>query len=93
MSTSAITSLAAAATPPATTSPAAGSPLNSLANQNIFLRLLVSQLQHQDPENPADPTQFVTQLAQFSELSNTTQMAADIAAIKAELAAKQTPTS
>jgi flagellar basal-body rod modification protein FlgD len=65
-------------------------PANELANQNVFLQLLVAQLRHQDPENPADGTQFVTQLAQFSELSNTTQMAADIAAIRAALAAQAT---
>ncbi len=72
------------------TTHAATSSVNELANQNVFLQLLVAQLQHQDPENPADGTQFVTQLAQFSELSNTTQMASDIAAIKAQLAANQT---
>ncbi len=63
----------------------ASAPLNQLANQNVFLQLLIAQLKHQDPENPADGTQFVTQLAQFSELSNTTKMATDIAAIKAAL--------
>ena len=86
-----INSMAAAATPTTPTTPAA----SSLASQNVFLQLLVAQLRHQDPENPADGTQFVTQLAQFSELSNSTQMAADIATIKTELAAKPatTPTS
>jgi flagellar basal-body rod modification protein FlgD len=34
----------------------------------VFLQLLVSQLQNQDPLNPTDSTTFVTQLAQFSEL-------------------------
>jgi flagellar basal-body rod modification protein FlgD len=33
-----------------------------------FLQLLVAQLQNQDPLNPMDGTQFVSQLAQFSEL-------------------------
>jgi flagellar basal-body rod modification protein FlgD len=33
-----------------------------------FLKLLVTQLQNQDPMNPADSTQFVSQLAQFSSL-------------------------
>jgi len=60
-----------------------------LANQNVFLQLLVAQLRYQDPQNPADGTQFITQLAQFSELSNTTQMAADIAAIKTVLTTPQ----
>ncbi len=33
-----------------------------------FLTLLVAQLQNQDPLNPADATEFTSQLAQFSEL-------------------------
>lgn len=36
--------------------------------KDAFLRLLVSQLQHQDPLNPADSTEFTAQLAQFSSL-------------------------
>src|SRR5579862_9387344 len=41
---------------------------------NMFLQLLVAQLQNKDPLNPMDPTQFVGQLAQFSELSEVTQI-------------------
>jgi flagellar basal-body rod modification protein FlgD len=33
-----------------------------------FLRLLVTQLQHQDPLNPLDQNQFLAQTAQFSQL-------------------------
>lgn len=33
-----------------------------------FLKLLVAQLQSQDPLNPQDPTQFTAQLAQYSSL-------------------------
>jgi flagellar hook assembly protein FlgD len=33
-----------------------------------FLNLLVTQLQHQDPLNPAESTEFTAQLAQFSSL-------------------------
>ncbi|HEV2398285.1 MAG TPA: flagellar hook capping FlgD N-terminal domain-containing protein [Candidatus Sulfotelmatobacter sp.] len=41
---------------------------------NMFLQLLVAQLQNQSPLNPMDPTQFVGQLAQFSELSEVTNI-------------------
>jgi len=41
---------------------------------NMFLQLLVAQLQNQSPLNPMDPTQFVSQLAQFSELSEVTSI-------------------
>lgn len=33
-----------------------------------FLKLLVTQLQNQDPLNPSDPTEFTAQLATFSSL-------------------------
>lgn len=33
-----------------------------------FLKLLVTQLQNQDPMNPSDPTEFTAQLATFSSL-------------------------
>ena len=33
-----------------------------------FLQLLVAQIKGQDPMNPMDGTQFVTQLAQFTSL-------------------------
>lgn len=37
-----------------------------------FLKLLVAQLQNQDPLNPADPTEFTAQLAQFGQLEQLT---------------------
>jgi flagellar basal-body rod modification protein FlgD len=36
--------------------------------KDAFLTLLIAQLQHQDPLNPADSTEFTAQLAQFSSL-------------------------
>lgn len=40
-------------------------------NKDLFLQLLVAQMTNQDPFNPQDPTQYVTQLAQFSMLEQT----------------------
>ena len=37
-------------------------------DKNMFLQLLVAQLQNQDPMNPSDGTAFVGQLAQFQQL-------------------------
>lgn len=37
-------------------------------NKDLFLKLLVAQMSNQDPLNPQDPTQYITQLAQFSTL-------------------------
>ncbi|MGL5331055.1 MAG: flagellar hook assembly protein FlgD [Peptostreptococcaceae bacterium] len=42
-------------------------------NQGIFLKMLVAQMTNQDPFNPQDPTQYVTQLAQFTMLDQTMQ--------------------
>ncbi len=39
-----------------------------LANKEVFLKLLVAQVQNQNPMNPVDGLQFVTQLTQFTEL-------------------------
>jgi flagellar basal-body rod modification protein FlgD len=39
-----------------------------LGNEQTFLQLLVAQLQYQDPTQPVSGTEFVTQLAQFSDL-------------------------
>ena len=37
-------------------------------NKDIFLQMLAGQMTNQDPFNPQDPTQYITQLAQFSTL-------------------------
>jgi len=54
-------------------------------DKNMFLELLVAQLKNQDPLNPADGTQFVTQLAQFQQLEQTLNTGEDVAAIRADL--------
>lgn len=41
--------------------------LNSV-NASTFLQLLVSELQNQNPDDPADPTEFLTQTADFEEV-------------------------
>jgi len=44
----------------------------SALGSDVFLRLLVTQLQSQDPTNPTQNEDFVAQLAQFSTLEQTT---------------------
>jgi flagellar basal-body rod modification protein FlgD len=55
------------------------------ATENMFLQLLVAQLQNQDPSNPADSTQFVTQLAQFQTMEQSMNQGTDITAIRQDL--------
>jgi flagellar basal-body rod modification protein FlgD len=41
---------------------------STAVDKDQFLQLLVAQLKHQDPMNPVDNQQFLTQLATFSSL-------------------------
>jgi flagellar basal-body rod modification protein FlgD len=43
-----------------------------------FLRLLVTQLQHQDPLNPMEDKDFMGQMAQFSSLEQMTNVSASL---------------
>jgi flagellar basal-body rod modification protein FlgD len=42
--------------------------------QDTFLKLLVTQLQNQDPTHPQDNAAFITQLATFSQLEQLTKI-------------------
>jgi flagellar basal-body rod modification protein FlgD len=43
-------------------------------DKNAFLKILTAQLKYQDPSNPADSTQFVSQMAQFTSLEQMTNL-------------------
>lgn len=48
--------------------------VQSSLGQEEFLKILLSQLQYQDPLKPLDNQQFLAQLAQFSTLAQTSQL-------------------
>jgi flagellar basal-body rod modification protein FlgD len=50
-------------------------PTNNSLGENDFLKLMMDQLQNQDPLNPADPTQYLSELAQFSSLEQQNSIA------------------
>ncbi|HDM8133933.1 TPA: flagellar hook assembly protein FlgD [Vibrio harveyi] len=51
------------------------SDMNSASSlQNEFISLMVAQIQNQDPLNPLDGTEYVGQLAQFSQVQSTENM-------------------
>jgi len=54
-----------------------------------FLQLMTTQLQNQDPTQPLDPSQFVSQLAQLSEVSSIEGMQTSIASLVSSLSASQ----
>jgi flagellar basal-body rod modification protein FlgD len=59
-------------------------PTAALGNENTFLQLLVAQLKNQDPSQPQDGTQFVSQLAQFSDLEQNIGMKSDLDSINSK---------
>lgn len=70
------TPLSSGSTTPSATSTTSAN--GAAPTENMFLQLLVAQLKNQDPSNPTDSTQFVTQLAQFSELEQVMGIRTDI---------------
>ncbi|MES2933116.1 MAG: flagellar hook capping FlgD N-terminal domain-containing protein [Pseudomonadota bacterium] len=58
-------------------------------NQQDFLKILLSQLNAQNPLKPMDNTAFVAQLAQFSQLAQTQEMSSSIKQLLAVQTATQ----
>ncbi|WP_147455948.1 flagellar hook assembly protein FlgD [Nocardioides mangrovicus] len=51
-----------------TSSTGASTTTSSSTDKNMFLQLLVAQMKYQDPMNPTDSSQFLSQSAQFTSL-------------------------
>lgn len=66
---------------PGGTSSAAELPKRTELGKDAFLRLLTTQLVHQDPTAPQDNGQMIAQLAQFSTLEQLTQIQKTLDAI------------
>jgi len=81
MQTTAIGAAIGAAT--GATATTQSSSANDIGSKDVFLKLLVAQLQYQDPLKPQDPTQMTAQLSRFNMVEqqiNTNQLLTDIAA-------------
>ena len=51
-----------------TATSSSGSATKTSADKDMFLQLLVAQMKYQDPMNPTDSSQFLSQSAQFTAL-------------------------
>lgn len=58
-----------------TSTAASGPPGVKSLGQDAFLKLLVTQLRHQDPTKPLADSEFIAQLATFSSLEQLTSIA------------------
>jgi len=54
-----------------------------------FLKILLTQLTHQDPTSPLEDKEFVAQMAQFSTLEQMTNMSAELAKVLGVMARSQ----
>jgi flagellar basal-body rod modification protein FlgD len=62
-------------TSPVTQTNASSASTNPVQSTNdMFMQLLTTQLQHQDPLSPVDPNQLTTELVQFNMLDQLTQI-------------------
>lgn len=62
----------------------------NLANENVFLQLLVAQIKNQNPLEPQDSSAFMGQLAQFSQLEQLTQINDQLTQLNATATATST---
>jgi flagellar basal-body rod modification protein FlgD len=71
-----------------TMGPNAGSSAADL--QQTFLKLLVTQLQNQDPTAPMDSSQMTSQLAQIDTVSGIAQLNSTLTSLSSQLSASET---
>ena len=69
----------------ASSSTAASSSSSSLATEQTFLQLLVAQLANQDPLQPTQGTDFVTQLAQFAQVEQSENQTSALQSMSSQL--------
>ena len=79
MTISALSALTGSGT---TTTSATGTTATNTMGKDAFLKLLITQLQNQDPLNPTDSTQFTAQLAQFSSLEQLSNINENLSTLK-----------
>jgi flagellar basal-body rod modification protein FlgD len=74
---------------------AASSTSNAAPNvdYNAFLQLLVQEMKNQDPTSPSDPTQYLSQIASFSNVEQSVQSNNKLATLLTSSALTQAETA
>jgi flagellar basal-body rod modification protein FlgD len=65
------------------------SPLANAVDQNTFLQLLIAQMKNQDPTNPMDTAQMMSQFAQMSQVEQAVQTNSKLDALLSSSALSQ----
>ena len=63
---------------------------NPAVDKNMFLSMLVAQMKNQNPMQPTDSSQWIAQMAQFSEVEQVSNMATDESKVAKALGVSQT---
>lgn len=58
-------------------------------DKDDFLKILITQLQHQDPTKPMEDKEFIAQMAQFSSLEQMTNMSKEFSKVSGVLRANE----
>jgi flagellar basal-body rod modification protein FlgD len=74
---------------PAARKAASGDTKDNELGQDAFMRLMITQMNNQDPLNPAENSEFVAQLAQFSSVEGITNLNTKVGEMAASFQSSQ----